>query len=630
MKWLPEAGPDFREHLAAALQAASDGERLNRLSQLARTQLSHLQIIQLDSALSKIVTSEGFERVKLALLGSATMDHLAPALRIAGLRWGVRFEVYVAPYGQYRQELHHPDGALSRFAPDNIVLQLSAKELVGAIPLASSKIVADDAVATVCRDVSGLWGLARERFGATVIQQSVLDLNASLFGNHDAIVEGAPRRLVSRVNAALQDACAEAGVLWLDIERAAAQDGLDRWFDPLRWLQAKMEISPNAAARFGELVARLVAAQRGKSKKCLVLDLDNTLWGGVIGDDGVDGIKLGEGSGVGEAHLALQRYAKKLSERGVLLAVCSKNDAAIAEAAFRHHPEMALARDDFAAFYANWDDKASNLQAIARDLNIGLDSLVFVDDNPAERARVRGALPTVAVPELPADPAHYVRTLSDGGYFESIALTQEDIDRSSHYAANRARQAVLTASNDMDAFLQQLDMTVAFGPVTPLTLTRVVQLINKTNQFNTNTARRTETEIEALAADPRALTLQLRLRDKFGDNGIVSALTLVPAQGEPEVLEIANWVMSCRVFGRNLEHETLNILVEAALAHGARRLRGAYIPTPKNGVIRDLFSTLGFELAGAHADASIWELALADYTPRQTFIKREGTAHDRT
>jgi FkbH-like protein len=352
-----------------------------------------------------------------------------------------------------------------------------------------------------------------------------------------------------------------------------------------------------------------------------VLDLDNTLWGGVIGDDGLAGIVIGQGSGVGEAHLALQAYAKRLSERGIVLAVCSKNDPGIAEAAF-DHPEMLLKRADFAAFAANWTDKAANLRAIAGALNLGLDALVFVDDNPVERAQVRGELPEVAVPELPADPAHYVRTLAAAGYFEATSFTAEDRARAGQYAANLERESLAAASGGMEEFLGQLAMTVEFGPVTPLNLARVTQLLNKTNQFNTTTIRRTEAEVAALAENPQALALQFRLLDKFGDNGIVSVMLLEPAEDGGGALELVNWVMSCRVFGRQLEEEALNILAEAARARGVSEIRARFVPTGKNGVVADLFPRLGFSPAGEGR----WTLPLAAHALRRTRIARREAA----
>ena len=634
MNWLPPP-QDFRGRLAAAEGRAEGG--LGALVALSHTRLSFLETLQLDAALARAPAGSGsgpglepgLEPVRLALLASGTVDHLLPGIRVGGLRRGLRIAAHAGGYGQYRQELLDPSG-LAAFGPDAVLLALAARDFLGAVPLAAPAAAADATVAAAIADLRTLWARARGLGGpgALVVQQSFLDLEPPLFGGLDAAVPGAPARLVRRLNAALTEAAAAEGVLLLDLAGAAARDGLDAWHDPGRWLQAKMEIAPQAGPMYGELVARLLGAARGKSRKCLVLDLDNTLWGGVIGDDGLAGIVIGQGSGVGEAHLALQAWAKRLSERGIVLAVCSKNDPRVAEAAF-DHPEMLLGRGDFAAFVANWTDKATNLRAIAKALNLGLDALVFVDDNPVERAQVRAALPQVAVPELPADPALYVRTLAAAGYFEAVAFTADDQARAGQYAANLERESLAAevaggASGDMDAFLGALAMTVEAGPVTALNLARVTQLVNKTNQFNTTTLRRTEAEVAALAGNPDGLTLQFRLLDKFGDNGIVSVMLLEPAEaaGEGRALELVNWVMSCRVFGRQLEEEALNILAEAARARGVTEIRAAFVPTEKNGVIAGLFPRLGFVPAGEGR----WILSLAAHAARATRIRRKEAA----
>jgi FkbH-like protein len=446
------------------------------------------------------------------------------------------------------------------------------------------------------------------------------------------VVPGAPATVVARLNDQACEAAARDGALVLDVARASQRDGIDAWFDVGRWLQGKLEIAPQAAPLYGDLTARILAAQRGLSKKCLVLDLDNTLWGGVIGDDGLDGIVLGEGSAAGEAHLALQHYARQLKERGVILAVCSKNDLKIAEAAFRDHPEMALRRSDFAAFQANWDDKAQNLKVIAARLNIGLDALVFVDDNPAERARVRQSLPMVAVPEMPEDPAHYVRCLAEAGYFEAVAFTAEDRGRAEAYAANAEREALLGSAESMDDFLRGLNMTALYGPFTAVDHARVVQLINKTNQFNTTTRRYAGEEIARIMDEPDAVTLQFRLLDRVGDNGLVSTMILRPT-ADDEALEIENWVMSCRVFGRELEFEAMNVAVAAAKERGARALVADYIPTPKNDVISKLYPSLGFTEVDSPAPANRatrWVLDLADYVTRKTHIVVQEQQDDRS
>lgn len=631
MDWLPSS-QEFRARFAAIDVLTDVHGRLEGLADLAKTKLSFLETVQIDSALSKTAPSEApnFDRIRLAVLAGSTVEHLLPSIRVAGLRHRLRIETYAAGYQQYRQELLDAMSPLHEFRPDTILFSLTAKEFIGAVPIAASSEEADLALRGAVQELRSMWKQAQDGLGARVIQQSFLDVEDALFGGLDAIVPGARARLIARLNSTLADSAFSDGVLWLDVTRVSARNGLDTWFDVGRWLQAKMEIGPRAVPLYADLVARLIAAARGKSKKCLVLDLDNTLWGGVVGDDGVEGIVLGNGSALGEAYLALQRYAKMLMERGVILAVCSKNDPAIAEAAFAEHPEMVLKCSDFAAFVANWNDKVTNLKTIAEQLNIGLDSLVFVDDNPAERAHVRARLPMVAVPELPEDPAFFVRRLADAGYFESISFTKEDRVRAAQYVANRKRESLRSAADGMDDYLQQLNMSVDFGPVTPLNVARVLQLINKTNQFNTTTIRFTENEVLALAAVPESTLLQFRLLDRFGDNGIVSVMIVMPAQDEANVLDIVNWVMSCRVFGRQLEDEALNVLVEAARGRGARALRATFKPTAKNAVIKDLFAKLGFSYNGAaelDAAASQWILPLANYAPRPTKISRIEKAH---
>jgi FkbH-like protein len=505
-----------------------------------------------------------------------------------------------------------------------VLLSVSAHETLVSIPIGATQEEAELVVAGTVEELRGLWRRARADFAATVIQQSFLDVGEALFGSYDQLVPGSPVRVVLELNRQLARAAAEDGVSLLDVTRPAARDGLSAWFDAARWFQGKIEIAPQAAPMYGELALRLVGARRGLSKKCLVLDLDDTLWGGVIGDVGLEGIVLGEGSAVGEAHLALQRYAKALRARGILLAVCSKNEASVAETAFSDHPEMLLRRDDVAAFVVNWTDKARNLQTIAEQLNIGLDSLVFVDDNPVERARVREALPMVAVPELPPDPADFVRCVADAGYFEAAQFTDEDRQRVHQYAANTQRESLRAGVQTLDDFLRQLDMSVVYGPVTPVEFARSSQLIAKTNQFNTTTRRYTDAELAALVYAPENVALHFRLVDRFGDNGIVSVLMLRPDAGDPDVFDVVCWVMSCRVFGRQLEHEVMNIAVETVRARGARALRAELIPTPRNAVIKDLFPGLGFARIDGPAPEGTtrWGVDLVDYEARPTFIKR--------
>lgn len=625
MDWLPPVA-DFQKDLRAASQVADAEDRFQRLAALAQHRLDFVQTIQLGRVLDQVAREgiRGLEPVRLAVLASSTVDHLAPALRVAGLRRRLLLELRIGPYGQYRQELLGEASSLREFRPHFVLLSLTAREMLATTPIDCDAPEIGARVHRHVEELRALWAAAGDGLGSTVLQQTFLNVADPLFGSYDRIVPGAPARVIAELNERLATAAAEHGVLLIDVARASERTGLDAWFDEARWLQGKLEIAPQAAPRYGELVARVIAACRGLSRKCLVLDLDNTLWGGVIGDDGIAGITLGEGNAQGEAHLGLQRYAKQLRERGVILAVCSKNDAAIAEAVFRDHPEMVLKRSDFAAFMANWDDKVENLKRIATELNIGIDSLVFVDDNPAERERVRQSLPTVAVPELPADVAHYVRCLADAGYFEAVSFTADDRRRGEQYAANASRESFQQSSQSLDEFLRGLEMSVRFGPIQDVDLARTAQLVAKTNQFNPTTRRYSAQEIAAIAGDERCLALQFRLADRFGDNGLVSVMLLRPDPEDGAVLDIDAWVMSCRVFGRQLEAEAMSIAVEVARRRGVRAFRADYIPTDRNKVVSELYPSLGFVCAerAPQERGMRWRLQLAEYVAARTHIAR--------
>ena len=630
MSWLPIA-PDFRTSLRAAQDASEIGDRLQGLVSLAGNRLGFLETIQLDRSFAQLGLKEapGFTPVRLAVLASSTVDHLLPAIRVAGLRRRLLIDAHCGAYGQYRQDLLNLTSSVHKFAPQTVLFALTAREVIADVSLTASVAEVDKAITRFIDNLRALWRKARATFNSSIIQQTFIDLTEPLFGSYDRFVPAAPSRIVARLNDRLDEAAAQEEVLLLDVARASERDGIDAWFDTGRWLQGKLEIAPQAAPKYGDLLTRILAAQRGLSKKCLVLDLDNTLWGGVVGDDGIEGIVLGEGSAVGEAHLALQAYAKQLKERGVILAVCSKNDPKIAEGVFEQHPEMILKRTDIAEFMANWNDKAENLKTIATKLNIGIESLVFVDDNPVERARIRQSLPMIGVPELPEDAAQYVRCLADAGYFESVGFTSEDQQRARLYAENAEREALFQSVQSMDEFLSGLNMSVVSGPFTAVDHVRIVQLINKTNQFNTTTRRYTSEEIAQLINLPSALTLQFRLLDRIGDNGLVSTMILRPVDGRDHALEIENWVMSCRVFGRQLEFEAMNIAVEAARQRGVQAFIADYIPTPKNDVISSLYPSLGFsplDNSGSNNGAQRWLLNLEDYVLHDTHIARAGAA----
>ena len=619
---LPKPPDDFRARLRSLPEAPE--QAWAALVALAGTDLSFIQTNALDAALTAAFPAPpaglAGKPVRLAVLGSATTTHLLGPIRVGALRRGLHVATYESDFAQYQQELEDEASALHAFAPSAVLFALDAYHL--AAPAREAGDAA--ALAATLARLEALWARARAAFRCPVIQQTVLGLHRPLLGSNEHRLASSPAAFVARLNAALRPAADAAGVHLLAVDDRAARDGIAAWHNPTYWHLAKQEIAPAAAPAYGDLVARLLAALQGRSAKCLVLDLDNTLWGGVIGDDGMEGIVLGQGSAGGEAFAAFQRTARDLAARGVILAVCSKNDEANAVEPFESHPEMVLKRADIACFVANWQDKPTNLRRIAAELNIGLDALVFLDDNPMERDLVRRELPMVAVPEVTDDPESFAAALDAGGYFEALAVTEEDRERTAQYHGNRAREALREGATDLESYLRGLEMELTWRRFDRVGLARVVQLINKSNQFNLTTRRYTEEDVLAVMDDPRAFGLQLRLLDRFGDNGVIAiVIGRMDAGGD---CDIDTWLMSCRVLGRQVEPTTLNLIAAQATALGARRLVGRYVPTKKNAMVRDHYAKLGFTVTETAPDgASRAVRDLAGFVPVPTFIHvREG------
>jgi len=595
---------------------------------LAHKQLDFVRTNQLDAVvqqalLGAIPSGLGAKPIRLAILSSCTTAQLHPAIRIGGLRRNLHVTIYEADFGQYWQELIDQTCGLYEFAPSAILFVLDGHHLAAGVHAGLSETDVDAALKETEGCLRECWRLAQTAFDCRVIQQVPLQVHSALLGNNEHRLSGSKAAFLARLVGRLRTMAEAAGVDILAVDEWAARDGLAAWHDRGLWHRAKQEISPAAAPVYGDLIGRMFAARLGRSYKCLVLDLDNTLWGGVVGDDGLEGLVLGQGSALGEAFIAFQHYVRELSRRGVILAVCSKNDEKNALEPFETHPEMILRRGDIASFVANWSDKATNIRRIAAELNIGLDSLVFVDDNPFERSLVRQELPMVAVPEVGDDPTTFAQTLADAGYFEGITVTQEDRDRGRQYQGNRQREAMRSSATDLSAYLQSLDMQLIWRRFDRLGLARTVQLINKTNQFNLTTKRYEEADVLAVMHDTRAFGLQLRLLDRFGDNGIIS---IIIGRMQQEDLLIDTWLMSCRVLGRQVEATVLNLIAAQAHRLGASRLLGDYVPTQKNSMVRDHYEKLGFTLMQRdEGGGSRAELNLQTFAPAETFILvREG------
>ena len=427
--------------------------------------------------------------------------------------------------------------------------------------------------------------------------------------------------LVRRLNQELRSAL-PGGALFVDLEQIAGQFGRSRLFDPRRYYWTKQPFSEAGTVRMAEHLSAGVRALMTGPKKVLVLDLDNTLWGGVVGETGPLGITIEHGPD-GEAYSAFQMHVKRLSERGVVLAVCSKNNDADAREPFQTNPNMVLSLDDFAQFEANWDPKAVSLRRIAKTLQLGLDSFVFVDDNPAEREHIRQALPEVSVVELPEDPAEFIQALDDGLWFETVELTDEDRVRAAQYLSERRRRDTEVMFESLDEYLTSLEMVADVRPIEGADLDRVVQLIAKTNQFNLTTRRHGVAKLRQMLAAPGTIGRTLRVADRFGDHGLIAVLIAVadPTAAVP-TLEIDTWLMSCRVINRTVEEFFFNSLVASARRAGIERLVGVYVPTKKNDLVRHLYERLGFARFGSSGDGPIaYELRLTASAFAKTFVK---------
>lgn len=541
-------------------------------------------------------------RCRVAILGSFTTVQLTRILPLSALRHGIELTVWEAPYNQYRQELLNPNSALYANQPDFIFLAVHEGGLT--LPFLSETPSQD--VAQEIARWTDLWDAAARHSSARLVQFNFAIPPEAPIGHLGARLMGSRYAMAQAVNAGL-GAAAGTNVRILDCERLSALVGKKQWLDPRYWHLSKQAVSLQALPLLARHITAIIAADLGLTRKCLVLDLDNTLWGGVIGEDGLNGIKLG-GNYPGEAFIAFQESVRLLKQKGVVLAVCSKNNETDAREPFERHPEMRLKLNDFAAFIANWDPKPDNLKRIAQTLNIGLDTVVFVDDNPVECATVRRLLPEIDVIALPPDPSLYARTLLDYLGFEKTSFTGEDVRRTEHYRARSLAARQQQSAGSLEELWTSLDMAAVIEPFGEFNLPRIVQLIGKTNQFNLTTRRHSPAQVAALMQDSGCVHFSIRLQDRFADHGLVG---LMIARQRDSVMEIDTWLMSCRVIGRTVEKTMFAHLSRLAALQGVTRIRGIYCPTAKNELVKDLYSKFGFTRSCEADGGEVWEYDLA-------------------
>jgi FkbH-like protein len=634
LPWLPRPSGKMRERLASL--PAEPLEALQFLQALARAAWGEADLRALGRKITGVLKSapanfaadarkDGFVPVRILILSASTISHISDALIGTAIRFKFLLEVTVAEYEEPEPWLDRNNGELKKNPPDFVLVASDNRMLKLASPLgdeASAVQVVEAAIGRIGRIAE----VAEAATARPVIVQTLAGDPDAIQFNMDLGLPGSPRFLAGEFNRRLALKARQDSRLVLDVSALAGLVGQSAWSAGRYWYAAKYPFATAMIPLYADNVMRILAAQMGRSRRVLVLDLDNTIWGGIVGDDGIDGLALGNGSALGEAHSALQRMALSLKERGIILCVSSKNDEAIALDAFRNHPEMTLKEDDIVAFRVNWEDKAANIKAISEAIDLGLDSFVFLDDNPAERKRVRDALPAVAVPELPEDPGDWLPVFQAAGYFEQAGFSSEDQRRAGFYKANALRAAQLEQIGDHNDYLLSLGMTLSIAPFDSAGRKRIAQLISKSNQFNLTTRRYSEAEIAALQSRPDVFTVQARLADVFGDNGMIST---VICRQTGQCWEVDSWIMSCRVLGRRVEETILQYLVEQARQREITAIIGRYIPTAKNGLVRHHFSRLGFAQTDSQEDGeTTWQLTVSSYhdkdLPLRTELQREG------
>ncbi len=551
---------------------------------------------------------------KLAILRSFTVEPIVPLLRSEAFACGIDLEVHVGDFNTYVQDMLDSQSSLYRFAPHAVVLAVRTERVAPELWRDFADLAPEAAQQAAERVVRGYeqWiGAFRKHSQSALIVHSLERPSSPSLGVLDGQSEAGQSGLIRRINRELRRiAGGFHGVYALDYDALVARHGSEHWHDERKWLTARLPIAAGyllqMAREWMRFIVPLTAPLSGRTAKVLVVDLDNTLWGGVIGEDGLAGIKVGP-EYPGAAYQGLHRVLLDLSRKGILLAVCSKNNLSDAMEALEKHPGMLVRAKDFAAVRINWTDKAQNLREIAQELNVGIDALAFLDDNPFEREQVRAALPEVAVIDLPRNPLEYASAIRNCAAFERLTLSAEDQQRAEMYVARKQRAGAEQDFQSKEDFFRFLEQEAELEPVTDLTLARVAQLTQKTNQFNLTTRRYTEPQIAEMAKQPDWHIFSIKVRDRFGDHGLVGVAI---AHDVGEQCEVDTFLLSCRVIGRTVETALLAHLAESAAQRGRKRLEGWYLPTKKNAPARDFYEQHGFELQVTNCEGSLWTLDL--------------------
>ena len=561
--------------------------------------------------------------IKVSLLGDTATQFLATAIKGEGIERGYNIDLFEAEYNQVERQVLDPTSDLyAHDAKYTVVFQSTHKllEQYSLKPASEWSTLADERISfirTICENVGG-----------KIIYYNYPEIEDTVFGSYANKVSSSFSYQLRKLNYELMNLAQEYTNLFIcDIAGIQNKFGRDFMFDSTVYVSTEMILSIDALPYVASRTLDIIASIEGKFKKCLILDLDNTVWGGVVGDDGWENIQVGHGLGIGKAFSEFQQWVKKLKNRGIIVCVCSKNDEDKAKEPFEKNPEMVLKLDDISVFVANWENKADNIRTIQSILNIGFDSMVFLDDNPFERNMVRENVPGVTVPELPEDPGEYLESLYTQNLFETASYSSADKDRTKQYQVEAQRVANAKKFTNEGDFLKSLEMVSEVNGFTCFNTPRVAQLSQRSNQFNLRTVRYTEDQITAIENDPKQKGFAFTLEDKFGDNGLIAVVILRELETSEatetlkpsETLFIDTWFMSCRVLKRGMENFTLNTIVEYAKANGYKKIIGEYLPTPKNGMVAEHYTGLGFTKL-EDTETAQWVLDVENYQNRECYI----------
>lgn len=573
--------------------------------------MSQLSFNELKQQAESITERNNFSSIKVGLVGDSATQFYKQALVNAAICNGINLNIYEADYDQVNREILDVNSGLYQHNPEIVILELTAKKLLHSYYKSNNP---EGFAQEILNSYEQYYHTLQNQLGCKVIIHNVEEIDDQVFGNYANKLGFSFIHQLRKINVGLGELSQQLNNLFvLDVSRLHNLMGREFAYSAKFNTMASVAHSIDFTALKANEAITIINAINGKFNKCLILDLDNTLWGGIIGDDGIENIELGD-LGIGKAYTDLQLWAKQLKQRGIILAVCSKNEETIAKEPFEKHPDMVLKLDDIAVFVANWNNKADNIRYIQEVLNIGFDSMVFLDDNPAERAIVRENLPEITVPELPADPAEYIPYLQTINLFETASHSEADETRTKQYQEEAKRKDLSQNFTDVPSFLKSLEMKAKVRHFEPFDIPRVAQLTQRSNQFNLRTVRYTDEDIKRITADTQHVTYAFNLEDKFGDYGLIS---LVIANKQDDSLFIDTWIMSCRVLKRGVELLVLDTLVEYAKQNGFAKLVGEYIPTPKNKLVENHYKDLGFI-----ADGDKWVLDISTAETDNYFIQK--------